>query len=322
MSKSYIQISDAVFRRAVDVTIEHLLIRDCDFSYDHDIPSIIVVHNCRGDSQNLITLRMRDISFIRNMNRVGSVGFYLSHPQCYKLVLENVLFLENFYAGTIQLGGINNIKHLQLIRNENRYRFGFASSFFSGKSSTTTVAQLRAIGNNGYTFLHFEKAQVSIADSFIAENLFLHNFVATESTVSITNTKFLSNYISRNGIVDVKDSDLSVFNSSFVKNTGHPHCNYALNSDLTVNEVTFDENRSELGGGFRVATNKVNNELFPVRFIRFTIRFTNTSFTSNVGQYGGALYLNIRQLNRVVIIKNSLFFNNTSAYGGKSSVIF
>jgi hypothetical protein len=161
------------------------------------------------------------------------------------------------------------------------------SAVYFGSTGSLTVLNSRFTGNTGYG------AIVS---------------PAIGTTMQITNSLFTDNGSSNanRGAAVYSYGDLTITNSTFLRNAGNSYGAVVGSSKMTVNGNLFSQNTSQVYGGAITGRSETGAS--------GAVTISNNTFVGNTaGQYGGAL-----RLDRSASVANNTFVDNTASTQGNA----
>ena len=102
--------------RNANVVLEDIVIRDCSFSEDDSVDSIIDV-KCDASADEAFVFEMSNVDFVNNSNPGGSVGFSVQNRACVSVSMDSVVFSGNTFLHGSLFGQKNELRDIGLFEN-------------------------------------------------------------------------------------------------------------------------------------------------------------------------------------------------------------
>ena len=185
-----------VFTRAADFHLEGIVIRDCSYSDESNVPAVIEAHGCNS---NLVTLT--DVRFEDNLNLGGSTGFSFPPARCYEFKMHNVSFEGNRYSAASMMPQWSQLEHVSFIDNAPSGRNASKTPMFTFPSGTDANLSSSFVKGNKGTLIQGTEMHLSILDAVFERNAIGSQkglLVLTHySRLTISDSVFLENWSKR-----------------------------------------------------------------------------------------------------------------------------
>lgn len=241
----------------------------------------------------------------------GTATFEVANPDCYEVILEDVVFSRNNGSSLAKFSKLNTLKRVQIEKNTIDEQFEAHLLFPSGSESV--LNEVRAFKNKG-SVLVMTGGMLNISrSSFVKTRSIGKGAIhGTNSVFEIKNSKFKENRSQgKGGAVTLSgESVLKINQSEFSGNAAmYGGAIYSEDGYLFMYKNTFVENEGNIGGAVFGSLRNNKNAIIAESIVK----------NNSASEKGGGIYMSFYDAGDFLTVIGSQIRNNEAIQGGKNA---